>query len=77
MAELMKTIDVLVGLDNDTVILEFTNLTGQPCAIVPHGANTSVSFIGKPFDEATILALAKAYQDATPYHTNHPPAFAK
>ena len=77
MAELMKTVDVLVGYDNDGVALEQTNLTGQPCAIVPHGGGTSISIIGKPFDEGTILALAKTFQDATPYHTNHPPAFLK
>jgi Asp-tRNA(Asn)/Glu-tRNA(Gln) amidotransferase A subunit family amidase len=77
MAELMKTIDVLVGFDNDGVVLELTNLTGQPCAIIPHGGETSLSIIGRSFDEATILALAKAFQDATTYHTSHPPGFAK
>src|SRR5262249_15612008 len=75
MGELMKTVDVYVGLDSDGKALELTNLTGQPCAVIPHGSGTSLSFIGKPFDEATILALAKAYQDATPYHTNRPPGF--
>jgi Asp-tRNA(Asn)/Glu-tRNA(Gln) amidotransferase A subunit family amidase len=54
-----------------------TNLTGQPCVVIPHGGNTSLSFIGKLNDEATILAVARAYQDATPFHTNRPPAFAK
>jgi hypothetical protein len=77
MAELMKTVDVLVGFDNDGVALELTNLTGQPGVFIPHGGETSLSIIGKPFDGATILALAKAFQDATTYHTNHPPAFAK
>jgi Asp-tRNA(Asn)/Glu-tRNA(Gln) amidotransferase A subunit family amidase len=76
MGELMKTVDVfVVGNDNDASALELTNLTGQPCAVIPHGSGTSLSFIGKLYDEATILALAKAYQDITPYHTNHPPAF--
>ena len=31
----------------------------------------------KWFDEASILALAEAYQDITPYHTNRPPSFIR
>lgn len=80
MAELMREIDVYVGTQNEIVGGEangISNLTGQPCVFIPHGGETSLGFIGRPFDEATILALAKAYQDGTPYHTNHPPAFIK
>jgi Asp-tRNA(Asn)/Glu-tRNA(Gln) amidotransferase A subunit family amidase len=71
-------VDVFVsGLDNDSSALELTNLTEQPCSITPYGSGTSLSFIGKPFDEASILALAEAYQDITPYHTNRPPSFIR
>jgi len=53
------------------------NLTGHPCVAIPHGGATSLGFIGRPFAEATILALAKAYQDATGFHTNRPPTFVR
>jgi Asp-tRNA(Asn)/Glu-tRNA(Gln) amidotransferase A subunit family amidase len=54
-----------------------TNLTGQPCVLVPHGFNekgnpTSFSFVGRVFGEAEMLALAKAYQDSTDWHLKHP-----
>jgi Asp-tRNA(Asn)/Glu-tRNA(Gln) amidotransferase A subunit family amidase len=57
-----------------------TNLTGHPCVIVPHGFNekgnpTSLSFIGKLFGEAEMLALARAYQNSTEWHLKHPKQF--
>lgn len=52
-------------------------MTGQPCVLVPHGFNekgnpTSLTFIGRVFGEAEMLALAKAYQDSTDWHLRHP-----
>jgi Asp-tRNA(Asn)/Glu-tRNA(Gln) amidotransferase A subunit family amidase len=44
--------------------------------VIPHGNSTSLSFVGRLYDEARILSLAKAYQDATSYHTGKPPGFA-
>ena len=60
--------------------LLLTNLTGHPCVVLPNGfddkgAPVSISFIGKLYDEATVLAVAKAYQDATEWHHKHPPLF--
>jgi Asp-tRNA(Asn)/Glu-tRNA(Gln) amidotransferase A subunit family amidase len=57
-----------------------TNLTGHPCVIVPHGFNekgnpTSLSFIGKLFGEAKMMALARAYQNSTEWHLKHPKQF--
>lgn len=57
-----------------------TNLTGHPAVCVPHGFNekgnpTSITFVGKLFGEAAMLALAKAYQDATGWHLKHPSQF--
>ncbi len=54
-----------------------TNLTGHPCVALPHGFDekghpTSLSFIGKLFGEAEMLALARAYQNATDWHLKHP-----
>ena len=36
---------------------------------------TSITFLGNLFEEAKILAFAKAYQDATEFDELHPPAF--
>jgi Asp-tRNA(Asn)/Glu-tRNA(Gln) amidotransferase A subunit family amidase len=63
-----------------TLNTSVTNLTGHPCVAVPHGFNekghpTCLTFIGKLFGEAEMLALAKAYQDATGWHLKHPPLF--
>jgi Asp-tRNA(Asn)/Glu-tRNA(Gln) amidotransferase A subunit family amidase len=77
MAEIMRTVDVLVTLNNDEALLFISNLTGQPTVVIPHGGSTSLSFIGRLYDEATILALAKAYQDSTAFHTGRPPQFVQ
>ena len=80
MAEKMKTVDLYVtpsfGGNNSLL----TNLTGHPCVVVPNGfkengSPTSISFIGQLYDEGTILAVAKAYQDATDWHNQHPSMF--
>jgi Asp-tRNA(Asn)/Glu-tRNA(Gln) amidotransferase A subunit family amidase len=60
--------------------LLLTNLTGHPCVVLPNGFDegghpVSISFIGRLYDEATLLAVAKAYQDATDFHEQHPPRF--
>ena len=54
-----------------------TNLTGQPCVVVPHGFNekgqpTSLTFVGRVFGEAAMLAAALAFQKATDWHLQHP-----
>jgi Asp-tRNA(Asn)/Glu-tRNA(Gln) amidotransferase A subunit family amidase len=54
-----------------------TNLTGHPCIVLPNGFSkdgtpTSISLTGKLFDEGTILAVAKKFQDATDFHLKHP-----
>jgi aspartyl-tRNA(Asn)/glutamyl-tRNA(Gln) amidotransferase subunit A len=53
------------------------NLTGSPALAVPTGfASTglplSMQIIGKPFDEATVYRVARAYEQATPWTTMHP-----
>ena len=80
--EMMKDIDVLIcptrGSGNQGAI---TNLTGHPVVCVPTGFDkrfnlpTSITLIGKLYDEATILVAAKAYQDATQWDEMHPPMF--
>jgi Asp-tRNA(Asn)/Glu-tRNA(Gln) amidotransferase A subunit family amidase len=76
MATLMGTVDLIVATESDDLAtLYIPNLTGQPCVVVPNGGATSLRFIGKLYDEATILAFARAYQEATGFHTNRPPLF--
>ena len=57
-----------------------TNLTGHPAISMPTGFNkeyapTSITLVGKLYDEATLLAIAKAYQDATQWNKMHPDYF--
>ncbi len=57
--------------------LTMTNLTGHPCVVLPNGFTkentpTSITFLGQLFNEGKVLAVAKAYQDATDFHKKHP-----
>jgi Asp-tRNA(Asn)/Glu-tRNA(Gln) amidotransferase A subunit family amidase len=76
MAKLLSKVDVYVAPSfSDNLLL--TNLTGHPCVVVPNGSDekgspTSISFMGELYGEATVLAVAKAYQDATEFHRQHP-----
>jgi aspartyl-tRNA(Asn)/glutamyl-tRNA(Gln) amidotransferase subunit A len=54
------------------------NLTGHPAASIPCGFTSQglpigLQIIGRPFDEATVLRAADAYQRATDWHTRRPP----
>ncbi len=73
-------VDVWVSPSFGGSNLLLTNLTGHPCVVLPNGFDekgcpTSVTFMGKLFGEAELLAVAKAYQDATDFHLKHPPMF--
>jgi Asp-tRNA(Asn)/Glu-tRNA(Gln) amidotransferase A subunit family amidase len=76
MAQCLKDIDVYVAPTMDDNDLGLTNLTGHPQVVVPDGFSNglpaSISFVGKLFGEASLLAVAKAYQDATGFHLQHP-----
>jgi Asp-tRNA(Asn)/Glu-tRNA(Gln) amidotransferase A subunit family amidase len=87
MARTMSDIDVYLApitshhppkpnslLDLNTTL---TNLTGQPTVVVRNGFTaksipTSITFTGKVYGEAKMLALARAYQVATDWHSRHP-----
>ncbi|MGH7506171.1 MAG: amidase, partial [Longimicrobiales bacterium] len=73
--------DVIVAPTSGSNQLLLTNLTGHPALILPNGFTdegtpVSITFIGQLYGEADLLALAKAYQDATDFHTRRPPLFA-
>lgn len=80
MHEFMSQTDVLVVPTFGGSQLVVTNLTGHPSVVVPNGGTpgegvNSICFLGNLFDEATILAVAKAYQEATEWDGMHPPLF--
>ncbi|MBN2009778.1 amidase [candidate division KSB1 bacterium] len=77
MARLMESVDLCIAPSWQGDNLLLTNLTGHPCVVVPNGFSddgmpTSFCFIGRLFDEGTILAVAKKYQDASGFHLRHP-----
>jgi Asp-tRNA(Asn)/Glu-tRNA(Gln) amidotransferase A subunit family amidase len=82
MQEMIKDLDFYIApswVGNNLLV---TNLSGHPSVVVPTGFSaartpTSITFIGKLFDEGTIIAAAKKYQDATGHHKKHPPLFSK
>ncbi len=80
MAELMTQVDLYVGPSLAGPSLVVTNLTGHPAVVIPHGVDTegssaSITFTGRLYDEATILQVAQAYQEATDFHRQHPAGF--
>jgi len=80
MHQVMADVDVYACPTFGGSNLLLTNLTGHPCVVLPNGFNekgspTSITFIGNLYDEATLLAVANAYQRVTGFHEKHPPAF--
>ncbi len=76
----MENYDVIISPSFGGSQLITTNLTGHPCVVLKNGytengSPTSISFIGNLFDEATILGVARAYQEATEFDEQHPPKF--
>jgi Asp-tRNA(Asn)/Glu-tRNA(Gln) amidotransferase A subunit family amidase len=77
--DLMNTVDVIVtptGAANLSQLVA-TNLTGHPAVILPNGFRddgtpVSLTFLGGLFEEAKMLAVARAYQEATGFHLKHP-----
>lgn len=80
---LFQTVDVIVTPTNVGAQLTATNLTGHPAVIVPSGFRdtsetdatqvpVSLTFLGGLYQEAKLLAVAKAWQDATDFHLKHP-----
>ena len=77
MAEALDDIDVYVAPFGGSPNNSATNLTGHPAVSVPNGFNsdgtpTGILFVGRLYGEADMLTLAKAFQDATDFHLQHP-----
>jgi aspartyl-tRNA(Asn)/glutamyl-tRNA(Gln) amidotransferase subunit A len=66
--------------DVRSALIRFTrpfNLSGHPACSVPCGFTTNglplgLQIVGRPFDEATVLRVADAYQRRTDWHTRRP-----
>ena len=78
--DFMKNYDIIIVPSFAGSQLAITNLTGNPVVCMPIGMNAngrpnSITLIGNLYDEATLLAVAKAYQDATGFNKVHPEKF--
>ncbi len=80
MDSLMKKVDVYISPTFAGQNLVVTNLTGNPCLVLPNGFKengdpTSITFMGGLYQEGKVLELAKAYQQATQFEEKHPEMF--
>lgn len=80
MEKLMKEVDLYIAPSWEGDNLLLTNLTGHPCIVLPNGFSedgtpTSITFIGRLFDEGRLIAFAKKCQDITDFHKKHPENF--
>lgn len=76
MAKVMENFDVFVAPARLSRSLTLTNLTGHPTVVVPHGfvggMPRAICFVGHLYDDARLLAIARAYQESTNWHLKHP-----
>ena len=81
--ELFQTVDVIVTPTGGNNQLVATNLTGHPAVILPSGFRdtsatdktqvpVSLTFLAGLYEEAKLLSVAKAWQDATDFHLKYP-----
>jgi len=73
----LKGLDAYVSPSFVGPNLVLTNLTGHPAVALPNGLTaqglpTTITFMGQLYQEGKLLALAKAYQDATDFDEKHP-----
>jgi Asp-tRNA(Asn)/Glu-tRNA(Gln) amidotransferase A subunit family amidase len=78
MRPLFEEVDVYIAPPWGGSNLLITNLTGHPSVVLPNGFTdkgmpTSMTFMANLFDEARLLAFARAFQNATVHHRAHPP----
>jgi len=86
MRDTMAEVDVLVTPSFVGGTLQVTNLTGHPCVCVPNAFHPvdangnsprrspgSITFVGQLYGDAAALQLARAFQQATDFHTRRPP----
>jgi aspartyl-tRNA(Asn)/glutamyl-tRNA(Gln) amidotransferase subunit A len=69
---------VYPGLGGGPPLIQAGNVAGQPALSVPNGfaenrLPTGIQFTGRVWGEERLLALARAYQERTDWHTRRPP----
>lgn len=74
--EKLKGLDIYVA-PAFSANLTLTNLTGNPCVVLPNGFNragrpASITFMGQLFGEGKTLEAARIYQQATDFDKKHP-----
>ncbi|MEO6135196.1 MAG: amidase, partial [Ginsengibacter sp.] len=78
--EVMDKYDVIICPTWSGSQAAITNLTGHPAISLPTGFNknntpTSITFLGKLYGEAALLAVSKMYQDNSQWNKMHPEFF--
>lgn len=68
------------GIVSGPAVIGGTNAVGVPAVCVPNGFGqnnlpTSIQFVGRAFDERTLLDIANRYQAQTDWHTKRPTAY--
>ncbi len=71
-------ISTLLAVSQRVPFFEIWNLTGQPAAAVPwglddNGVPVSIQLVGRPNDEATLVALGAQIEAARPWAQRRPP----
>lgn len=79
--DFMQPADLFVTPSFSSNLIQITNLTGHPALVLPNGFNpdgtpVSLTFVGRLFGEADLLAIGEAYQAATDFHLRRPRKFA-
>jgi len=82
MKTFFETVDVVITPTFGGSQMAITNLTGHPALCLPTGFNqrglpTSITLVGRLYDEATLLSVGKALQQATGWEEVHPEKFLK
>ncbi len=82
MKAFFETVDVVITPTFGGSQMAITNLTGHPALCLPTGFNqrglpTSITLVGRLYDEATLLSVGKALQQATGWEKVHPEKFLK
>jgi Asp-tRNA(Asn)/Glu-tRNA(Gln) amidotransferase A subunit family amidase len=77
MDAVMQQVDVFVNPTEGSQSLALTNLTGHPAIAMPDGFDgrgrpNSITFTGRLYGEQDLLAIARAWQESTDYHRQHP-----
>jgi Asp-tRNA(Asn)/Glu-tRNA(Gln) amidotransferase A subunit family amidase len=80
MQAIMKDYDVLISPSSGNRLSITTNLTGHPAISIPTGLDekkhpTSITLVSNLYDEASILLLAKAFQDQTEFDEMNPEGY--